>query len=292
MKELLNAVRRAETKAIEYIINSSVKQQLSSKQSDIVIRNVIDNMQQVVDVTAGKTIDEITSRLHKQLNNIGFKEAFEKGLITEMPNINMVESQLQSSISEIEKYSDNLKRSISVNTTKQLNNYFGILNNETLPYNQRLLIAGRDLSSRGLVGTVFASGSRTVHNSISTTLERFIRTELNNKYTKLLLEVGDAVGVTKWRVSEHANARNKGTGYKNHESWQGKDYTLDELYTVTGFGEMLGLGGINCNHTVKPVIGDVEFDYVNNDDFELVPYRDYAKQREHLVSRFLELHYV
>lgn len=43
-------------------------------------------------------------------------------------------------------------------------------------------------------------------------------------------------------------ARNTGTGYQNHQSWQGKVFSSEEMRTVCGKGQMLGFGGINCYH--------------------------------------------
>lgn len=49
-------------------------------------------------------------------------------------------------------------------------------------------------------------------------------------------------------VDWHMGARNTGTGYLNHQSWQGKVYNSEEMRTVCGKGQMLGFGGINCYH--------------------------------------------
>lgn len=52
-------------------------------------------------------------------------------------------------------------------------------------------------------------------------------------------------------------ARNTGTGYKNHQSWQGKVYSSEEMRAVCGLGEMLGFAGINCYHIRFPFIPGV-----------------------------------
>ena len=49
-------------------------------------------------------------------------------------------------------------------------------------------------------------------------------------------------------------ARNTGTGYLNHQSWQGKVYSSEEMRTVCGLGEMLGFAGINCYHIRFPFL--------------------------------------
>lgn len=49
-------------------------------------------------------------------------------------------------------------------------------------------------------------------------------------------------------VDWHMGARNTGTGYLNHQSWQGRVYSSEEMRTICGKGQMLGFGGINCYH--------------------------------------------
>ncbi|EXG86212.1 Phage minor capsid protein 2 [Clostridium sp. ASBs410] len=51
-----------------------------------------------------------------------------------------------------------------------------------------------------------------------------------------------------WEVEWHMGARNTGTGFRNHQDWQGKVYSSEEMRTVCGLGEMLGFAGINCYH--------------------------------------------
>ena len=60
-----------------------------------------------------------------------------------------------------------------------------------------------------------------------------------------------------WEVDWHMGARNTGTGYMNHQSWQGKVYSSEEMRTVCGLGEMLGFAGINCYHIRFPFIPGV-----------------------------------
>ena len=62
------------------------------------------------------------------------------------------------------------------------------------------------------------------------------------------------LGTDYWEVEWHLGARNMGTGYMNHQSWQGKVYSSAEMRTVCGLGEMLGFAGINCYHIRFPFI--------------------------------------
>lgn len=57
-----------------------------------------------------------------------------------------------------------------------------------------------------------------------------------------------------FEVDWHPGARNKGTGIENHQEWQGKVYSKQEMITVCGEGDILGFAGINCYHIKWPFI--------------------------------------
>lgn len=57
-----------------------------------------------------------------------------------------------------------------------------------------------------------------------------------------------------FEVDWHPGARNKGFGIENHQAWQGKVYSKQEMITVCGEGDMLGFAGINCYHIKWPFI--------------------------------------
>lgn len=60
-----------------------------------------------------------------------------------------------------------------------------------------------------------------------------------------------------WEVDWHMGARNTGIGFMNHQSWQGKVYSSEEMRAICGLGEMLGFAGINCYHIRFPFIPGV-----------------------------------
>ena len=64
----------------------------------------------------------------------------------------------------------------------------------------------------------------------------------------------EELGTDHWEVDWHMGARNTGTGYLNHQSWQGKVYSSEEMRTICGEGEMLGFAGINCYHIKFPFL--------------------------------------
>lgn len=58
----------------------------------------------------------------------------------------------------------------------------------------------------------------------------------------------DKLGTDKFEVSWHGTAR------PEHQEWQGKVYTKEQLASVCGLGSVTGLLGANCRHTYFPFI--------------------------------------
>lgn len=65
------------------------------------------------------------------------------------------------------------------------------------------------------------------------------------------------LGTDHWEVDWHMGARNTGIGYLNHQSWQGKVYSTEEMRTICGEGDILGFAGINCYHIKWPFLPGV-----------------------------------
>lgn len=61
----------------------------------------------------------------------------------------------------------------------------------------------------------------------------------------------DKLGTDKFEVSWHGTAR------PEHQEWQGKVYTKEQLESVCGLGSVTGLLGANCRHTYFPFIEGV-----------------------------------
>ena len=61
----------------------------------------------------------------------------------------------------------------------------------------------------------------------------------------------DKLGTDKFEVSWHGTAR------PEHQEWQGKVYTKEQLASVCGLGSVTGLLGANCRHTYFPFIEGV-----------------------------------
>lgn len=99
-------------------------------------------------------------------------------------------------------------------------------------------------------------------------IESAVRRDIVTRVNKLVgdIELTTAKDLLKTNlvyVNQHLGARTRTKytkeDYEAHDEWQGKVYMIngsnekyDNLYEKTGYGEMLGLKGINCYHNLRP----------------------------------------
>ena len=105
-----------------------------------------------------------------------------------------------------------------------------------------------------VIDEMTASGIRTVDyasgksDRIEVAARRAVMTGVAQMTDKVNEKNMEALQTDYCEVDWHMGARNTGAGYLNHQSWQGKVYSSEEMRTVCGKGQMLGFGGINCYH--------------------------------------------
>lgn len=89
-----------------------------------------------------------------------------------------------------------------------------------------------------------------------------VRTSVNQTAAEMTKQMMIDTGTSYVQVSAHLNARNKGEGHINHESWQGGVYYWKEIatepnvdpskykdfVTTCGYGLVDGIHGPNCRH--------------------------------------------
>ena len=111
-----------------------------------------------------------------------------------------------------------------------------------------------------VIDEMTASGIRTVDyafgksDRIEVAARRAVMTGVAQMTDKVNEKNAEELGTDDWEVDWHMGARNTGTGYVNHQNWQGKVYSSAEMRTICGLGEMLGFAGINCYHIRFPFI--------------------------------------
>ena len=115
--------------------------------------------------------------------------------------------------------------------------------------------AVQDVADKGL--TVVRYPGRT--EQLDVAVRRAVLTGVSQTTGELQLARAKEMNVNLVEVSAHIGARNKGVGPMNHESWQGKVYSIEggtseypNLFEVTGLGTVEGLLGINCRHSFYP----------------------------------------
>lgn len=122
-------------------------------------------------------------------------------------------------------------------------------------YYEAVRQAIEEISKNGLY-VEYPSGRK---DHVDVAVKRAVRTGISQT-TGMLQEMrAKEMGCEYYEVSAHVGARNTGTGYCNHESWQGKVYKINgatkeyaNFYTTTGYRKIQGLCGINCRHSFFP----------------------------------------
>lgn len=133
----------------------------------------------------------------------------------------------------------------------------------TIDYNTAIRNAVTDLARSGLQYVNYASGHRD-HADVA--VRRAVMTGVTQCAGRMSETAMDLLGTRYVEVEAHSGARDTGTGYFNHKSWQGKWYywslheepdplgKYDDFIRTTGYGEGGGLCGWNCRHLFYAVI--------------------------------------
>jgi hypothetical protein len=108
-----------------------------------------------------------------------------------------------------------------------------------------------EMTSSGLRTVDYASGRS---DRVEVAARRAVMTGVAQMTDKVNEKNAKELDTDYWEVEWHMGARNTGTGFMNHQSWQGKVYSSAEMRTVCGLGEMLGFAGINCYHIRFPFL--------------------------------------
>lgn len=121
----------------------------------------------------------------------------------------------------------------------------------TKTYSQAVGDVIDEMTSSGVRVVDYASGKS---DRIEVAARRAVMTGVAQMTDKVNEKNAEVLGTDYWEVDWHMGARNTGTGYKNHQSWQGKVYSSEQMRTICGLGEMLGFAGINCYHIRFPFL--------------------------------------
>lgn len=203
-----------------------------------------------------------------QMSNFNKKyidEAFKEGVskvdyksLSKSPNF---EKLLNSSVYE-------LKESLSLINTKAIQSakeqYTHILNKAYVESNagvysvdEAIAKGIKEMAKNGIKGATYESGRKI---GIEPAVRRDTLSTIIHNVNEGAIQGAQEMGTNYVEVSQHLGARvsNK-SKIANHAGWQGKVYQIEgsseeygNLVEETGYGDIEGLGGVNCRHRVFP----------------------------------------
>lgn len=130
-----------------------------------------------------------------------------------------------------------------------------------MDYNTAIKAAVKRLTDSGLQVVDYASGW---HNRVDVAARRAVMTGVSQLSAQYAEQTAEILKTDLREVTAHQGARDTGTGWQNHKSWQGKVYSVSgthqkypSIYEVCGWGEVDGLEGANCRHHHFPFVEGV-----------------------------------
>lgn len=129
-----------------------------------------------------------------------------------------------------------------------------------ISYREAIKQAVKGLADSGLRIVDYESGHT---DQVDVAVRRAVMTGINQLCDKYTEQSAEFLGTKDYEVSAHIGARDTGTGWQNHKSWQGKVYSegkggrYPDIYSVCGLGYVDGLHGANCRHKRFPWVEGV-----------------------------------
>ena len=144
--------------------------------------------------------------------------------------------------------------------TETLDRAFYDIQSGAFDYNTVLKRSINEMTGSGIRWIDYASST---HNRIDVAARRAILTGFRQIQSQISEQTARELGTETFEVSMHGGAR------PEHQEWQGKVYTKDELVSICGLGEVTGLCGINCYHTYWPFIPGVDVRTYTDEQIEV-----------------------
>ena len=117
------------------------------------------------------------------------------------------------------------------------------INSGAFSYNSVLKRTVNQMTASGIRYIEYDSGHR---DRIDVAVRRATLTGFRQVQGKINEQVAADLNTDQYEVSWHKGAR------PTHQPWQGRVYTMEQLRSVCGLGEITGLKGINCYHDYRP----------------------------------------
>ena len=216
-----------------------------------------------------KVITKLVNDCGKHVDNLdNLREYYNKGLLDVNPinlyNSYTINNLISEAVSETTDIMDLIQTKAIEGPSKSykdvLNKAYLETSTGTYTYTESIRKAIDNFSQNGISLVNYKSGKTL---SIEAVTRRDVITRMNKLNGTIELEQAKELGTNLVYVDQHlgARVRTKYTkhDYEAHAEWQGKKYMIDgsndkydNLYEKTGYGEMLGLKGINCYHNIRP----------------------------------------
>jgi len=129
----------------------------------------------------------------------------------------------------------------------------------TADYNTVLKKTVREMTNSGLRTVDYASGWT---NRVDVAARRAVLTGYRQVVGEINKENAEKLDTDLYEVSFHSGAR------PSHQEWEGGVYTMDELISICGYGEVDGLMGANCYHDITPFIEGVSVRTYTDEELE------------------------
>ncbi len=243
-----------------------------------------------------KVLKEIAAKSGTHIEDLEILQGyFDKGLINVNPKDLFKSVSINNLIDEALKDTENIMRLIdtkAIESTKEA--YMKILNKAYIEtasgiktYTESIREGIKEFAREGIKGATYESG-KTI--SIEAVVRRDVITRMNKLIGDSELEHAKDLETNLVYVDQHLGARVRTKymkhDYEAHAEWQGKKYMLEgsseeypNFYEATGYGEMLGLKGINCGHDFRPTWEWEKVDPILDEIKNAEVYKLHQKQR-------------
>ena len=184
------------------------------------------------------------------------------GRTVSAPNAQQMLSTIQKCHSDLSRLTLTTAATTETQFVQQANRVYMQTQSGAFDYDTAMKDAADELSKRGIT-TVHYENGRPVTRTIESAVRMNILTSINQTAANQTLNNAEELGVEKFEVTAHIGAR------PEHEAWQGKIFTKQQLYTVCELGSVTGLCGINCRHSFYPYFDGMAEHYTQDDIDEM-----------------------
>lgn len=223
-----------------------------------------------------KEILQMLEEAQENTFNIDYlNKAYENGMIKVNPMKVLKSPAFENIISNSYKELNKTFRMINTKALENVNqSYMDIINTTyvevasgVFDYQSSIKRALNKMAEKGIKCASYERKDGTiVKYSLQGTIKRDIVTAIIQTACKSSMKMCEELEAEYVEVTSHLGART-GDGIhpiSNHAHWQGKVYKLkgsdkyDNFYTSTGYGDILGLGGVNCRHNFYPYFPGID----------------------------------